>query len=181
MPSLNEDGASTRKGIRFIKEFFPKPYRRYANMLIAMWRHGTVHNFTPFEIYTMKGNKKILVKWTSNRNDEQHNRDVNMRIFDKKGNNDSIYLSLNICQLADDLLYAFDKFMGKMEMNQSFKNGCLRRLKRSLEMKNCMSLKKAGKKQKEEIKKQILLAKESTAGVLDDNNQVEWYPKRGSK
>ena len=183
IPSFNEDGASTRKAVRFIKEFFPKCYRSYANLLIAMWRHGTVHNFKPFVFYTVKGNKKLFVEWTSNRSDAQHNRVVNMCTYKKKGCDYVIILSVNICQLADDLLYAFDLFVDKMETNQSFMNGCIRRLKRSLEVRNCMSLKKIGKKQKDEIRKQILHARDSTDNqyVLNDNGQLERYSKKAGK
>jgi hypothetical protein len=140
-----------------------------------MWRHGTVHNFTPFVYYSVTGKKKVVVEWTSNRSDEQHNRDVNLRTFDRKGCDGLICLSVNTCQLADDLLDAFDNFVGKMERNQSFHNGCIRRLRRSLMRRNCMSLKKVGQNKKEEIRKQILLARDSTKGMLDERNQVQWY------
>ena len=123
----------------------------------------------------MKGNRKVVVKWSSNRSDKDHNRRVNMKTFDMKGHKDVIYLSVNICQLADDLLSAFDKFVTKMEKKESFKNGCLRRLRRAMEMKNCMTLKKVGWEVKKEIRNQIFLAKSSTEGELDENLQVVWY------
>jgi len=100
-----------------------------------------------------------------------------MKTFDIKGKEDVIHLVVNTCQLADDLLSAFDKFVEKMEKNESFKNGCLRRLKRSLEMKNCIVLKKGKPIQKSKVlRRQIFLAKDSTEGELV-NKQVEWYNK----
>lgn len=174
-PKKREDGASTRKAVRFIKEFFPKHYKPYANLLVAIWRHGTVHNFLPSVFYVMHGNQKIILEWTSNRSSEQHNRIVNMNTFNKKDSEDTIYLSINICQLADDLLCAFDKFIRKIEANSSFQNDCLRRLKRSFNMKNCMKLARTGTKEKNELRKQILLAKNSTKGKIDEDLQVEWY------
>ena len=42
-----------------------------------------------------------------------------------------------------------------------------------------MTLRRVGKKVKDEIRKQISLARNSTDGELDDRNQVEWYPGRG--
>ena len=180
----NEDGASTRKAMRFIQDFFPKHYRPYKNLLIAMWRHGTVHQFVPYRYYVMKGNRKIVGEWSSNRSDEDHNRLVNMKTFDKKGHKDVIYLAININQLADDLLIAFDNFFMKMAKKKSFKNGCYRRLNRTLEMKNCITPEKVGRKKspkkieaEKEIRKQIILAKDSTKGEMDENNKlrVEWY------
>ena len=122
----------------------------------------------------MQGNKKTILKWTSNRSNANHNRVVNLKTFNKKGSTDTVYLSINICQLADDLLWAFDNFIQKIDRNTSFKNGCLRRLKRAFKMKNCMTL-RTGKAQRTELKKQILLAKKSTKGKIDNNLQVEWY------
>jgi len=175
-PKKREDGASTRKAVRFIKEFFPKHYKPYANLLVAIWRHGTVHNFLPTVFFVMHGNQKIILKWTSNRSNAQHNRIVNMKTFDKKDSKDTIYLSINICQLADDLLGAFDKFIQKIETNSSFQNGCLRRVKRSFSMKNCMTLARTGKQEKNELRKQIFLAKNSTKGKIDKDLQVTWNP-----
>jgi hypothetical protein len=174
-PKKREDGASTRKAVKFIKEFFSKHYKPYANLLVALWHHGTIHNFVPSVYFVLQGNQKSIVNWTSNRSDEQHNRVVNMKTFNKKGSEDTIYLSINICQLGDDLLSAIDKFIQRIENKSSSKNGCLRRLKRALSMKNCMTLSGTGKAEKIELKNQILLAKDSTEGEVDDNLQVTWY------
>jgi len=176
-PRRQEDGASTRKAVRFIKEFFPKQYKPYANLLIATWRYGTVHQFVPYKYYAMKGNRKVVLEWLSNRSDEEHNRRVNMKTFNKEGHKDVIFLSVNICQLADDLLSAFDEFIKKMEKNEFFKNGCLRRLGHTLAIKNCMTLSRVSTAAKEEIRRQIFLAMDSTEGKIDQNKQVFWYDK----
>ena len=107
-------GQARGKLCGLFKIFFRNTYRPYKNLLIAMWRHGTVHQFVPYRYYVMKGNRKIVVEWSSNRSDEDHNRLVNMKTFDKKGHKDVIYLAININQLADDLLIAFDNFFMKM-------------------------------------------------------------------
>lgn len=151
-PQRREDGASTRKSVKFIKEFFPQHYKPYANLIVAIWRHGTVHNFISSTYFVMQGNRKTKIEWTSNRSNEIHNRVVNMKTFDKKGATDTIYLSINICQLGDDLLNAFDKFIKKIDNKLSFKSGCLRRLKRTLKMKNCMTLLRIGNNEKKNIK-----------------------------
>jgi hypothetical protein len=170
-----EEGASTRKAVRFIREYFPKEYNQYADLLIAIWRHGTVHNFTPFVFYVIRGNKKIILRWTSNRSSKPRNRKVNMKTFKRKGSDNEIYVSVNICQLADDLLLSVDKLINKMQNNESFRNGCIRRLNNSLKMKNCMSLKKIGREKKEILRDQILLAKDSCAGILKNDKQVQWF------
>jgi hypothetical protein len=171
----NEIGASTRKSVRFLKEFFPKEYKPFANLVIAIWRHGTVHSFFPSIYFVMRGKNKIIVKWTSNRSNEKRNRIVNMNTFDKVGEANTVMLSVNIFQLADDLLSAFDKFLNKMSKKPQFKNGCRRRINNVLKMKNCESLHRIGKGERQILKNQILLAKNSTKGKIDANIQVEWY------
>lgn len=171
----NESGASTRKSVRFLKEFFPKEYKPFANLVIAIWRHGTVHSFFPSVYFVMRGKNKIIVKWTSNRSDEKHNRIVNMNTFDKEGESNTVILSVNIFQLADDLLFAFDKFKNKLEKKPQFMNGCARRINNVLKMKNCESLNRIGKSEKQILKDQIVRAKKSTKGIIDANIQVEWY------
>jgi hypothetical protein len=172
-----EDGASTRKAVLFVKEFFPAPYRPYANLLIAMWRHGTVHHFTPFVYYVTEDDKKVVVQWSSNRSDAKHNRAVNMRTVRKEACGGVTCLCINTCQLAEDLLGAFDKFVEKMEHDCSFKDDCLRRLKDALRKRNCMTLPKVGKAEKNEIRKQILLARASTEGTMRTGGQVDWDGK----
>lgn len=41
-------GQSTPRSVRFIREYFPAQYGRFAALLHAMWRHGTVHQLKPY-------------------------------------------------------------------------------------------------------------------------------------
>jgi hypothetical protein len=169
-----ESGASTRKAVRFIKEFFPKHYKALANLIIAIWRQGTVHNYFPKTIYLTQGRKKIVMKWTSNRGNEDHNRRVNMQTFNKIGDKNIVFLSVNISQLADDLVIAIDNFTKKIDSNPSFGRACLRRLNRSQKMQNYTSL-RIGTTEKQIIKDQIRLAKALTKGQMSSDLQVKWY------
>ena len=53
-------------------------------------------------------------------------------------------------------------------------NGCLKRLNRTISVKNYMTL-KVGNLEKDELRRQIILAKNSTKGEIDDKLQVKWY------
>ncbi|HMB92633.1 MAG TPA: hypothetical protein VKP65_17400 [Rhodothermales bacterium] len=117
----NEGLASTRKAVRFIKDFFPRHYKPYAGLLVALWRHGTVHHFTPSVYFAMNGRQKVIVEWTSNRSNTEKQRIVNMKTFDVEGRKDVIILAVNTCQLADDLLSAFDLFLEKIEKPSHFR------------------------------------------------------------
>jgi len=135
-----------------------------------------VHHFVPFVYYAMSGTQKVLIGWSSNSSNDESDRKVNMKIINKQGNKNILYLAVNICQLADDLLIAFDKFVDMIEKDPSFENECLRRLQRVMEPKNCMTLKKVGIRTKEKLRSQIFLAKCSTEGELEEK-QVKWYHK----
>lgn len=170
-----EDGASTRKATRFLNEYFQENYSKFADMLIAMWRHGTVHNFKPYDFFVQTGRKKIYLKWSSNRSDEKHNRKVHLKTFKDEDSENIIYLAINICQLADDLLLALEKIVSKIKSKQSFYNGCQTRLNKSLESQNCFKLAKIGAKKKEILKDQILIAERTCEGVLKKDKNVQWY------
>ena len=172
-PSRGEDGASTRKAVRFINEFFPRDYSSFSSLMVAMWRHGTVHNFIPFTYYAMRGNQKVTVEWTSNNSNAMHNRAVNLKMLDTESGKNTVCLSVNTCQLADDLLYALNALIARMEREDSFRRGCLRRLERSLRARDCMKM-RMGNAAKDVIRKQILEGPISTKGILR-GDQVQWY------
>ena len=157
-------GATTQKMVDFIKEFFPSHYEKRAEIIVAMWRQGTVHGFVPKAFYVMEGTEKVRFGWSSNNDIDANNRNVNMRIAHKEGDNNALYLMVNICQLADDLLDAFDKFIEKMKKEASFKDDCLRRLQHVLDLKEGRG----------KIKEQILEARDSPDGILGDRMQVRW-------
>jgi hypothetical protein len=165
--------ASTRKAVRFIKEYFPHHYREYANLLVAMWRHGTVHGFLPYKYYALQGRRKITVRWSSNNDFKPHNRAVNLKLFDVQGDPNSVCLAINICELADDLFAALDKIIRRIDRDPSFERACVRRLNRVLKPRyiKAKGLRVAGKA---EIEAQILAAPGSTSGLLR-GDQVEWY------
>ncbi len=179
---------STRKAVRFINDFFPMHYRPYSNLMVAMWRHGTVHSFCPFTYYTMSGNKKTTVTWSSNNSSEDWNRAVNIRLLDTETDG-TVRMAVNIIQLATDLLIAFDKLIERMETKAAFGRACIRRINCLLAPVNCMMprivKRKRGKgtrnrntghKTLEAIRDQILKAARSTDGI-ERNGQVTWYSR----
>lgn len=176
---------STRKAVRFINEFFPVHYRPYSNLIVAMWRHGTVHGFRPVSYYTRFGNKKTVIKWSSNNSDKSHNLAVNLRFLDTETSG-TVQMAVNIYQLATDLLDAVDKLIERMKRSPAFGRGCVKRMDRLLAPVNCMASKpyKKTRKNKKSTKKvvhsniirnQILKATKSNPGIVREGQQVTWY------
>lgn len=166
--------ATTRKAIRFIKEFFPSAYSDKAELLVAMWRHGTVHALVPYIYYTLSGNRKKLVKWSTNNDWTEHNRAVHLQFFDIEGDPDSICLSINVCELADDLLLSLDALLDRMRANPAFGRGCISRLNR-IHSHVYVDRKGLRLSAKAQVKSQMLAAVGLTAGVIRGGDQVEWY------
>jgi hypothetical protein len=165
--------ASTRKAVRFIREFFPAEYSDRANLLVAMWRHGTVHGVFPYSYYARAGGRKVTVHWSSNNNWAEHNQAVNLKFFDVEGDPEAVCLSVNTCALADDLMTAFDGLVARMEAKPAFGRACLRRLNSVLETRfvEAKGLQLAGRR---EVEAQILAAPSHTEGILR-GDQVDWY------
>jgi len=174
---------STRKAVRFIKDFFPVHYRSFPDLIVAMWRHGTVHGFRPLVYYTYSGNKRITVKWSSNNGDEDWNRAVNIRLLDTNTEG-TVLMAVNISQLAADLLAAFDKLTARIEKDQAFGRACVRRMNRLLSPVNCKTARThkrkrdRGKlstyKKKDVMRDQILKTASLTKGILRES-KVTWY------
>jgi hypothetical protein len=124
---------STRRSVRFLREYFPSDYNPVAELLVAMWRHGTVHGFMPDRYYTTRGNRRITVVWSSNNDWAEHNQAVNLQFFDIDGQPDAVCLSVNMCALAGDLMDAFDRLLNRRDLSPSFERGCISRLNRLME------------------------------------------------
>ena len=147
-----DEPSSTDRTVEFLKDFFPGDYGQYADLLVAMWRHGTVHQFVPYGYYAMRGSSEVKLLWTCSREDTPDSRRVHLKTgITKDAPPNEFRLVVNICQLADDLVSAFDKLVAKMEGDVKFMADCLRRLDCALKIK-----KVKGKKAT-----QILLATDS--------------------
>jgi hypothetical protein len=132
-------GGNTETGERFLKEFFPPNYRNYAELVYSMFRHGTVHEFFPKTFFVdLPGNRprRIRIKWLLNNTNKKGNRAANMKFFPMAGKNATIHCTINTCQIADDLLSAFDVFMQRLETNPTFRRESAFRLQHMLLMKN---------------------------------------------
>lgn len=154
----NNEINHTRCSVDFIKNFFPKSYRNYAELLYSMWRHGTVHNYEPDSFYVYDPNnkpKKISVKWLANNDNTISHRKGNLKFYPMERRKGSIWLTLNICKLADDLLYALDKLIKKMDKEHEFKKKCEKRLNEFGKIKNYDLL---GRSIRDKVKNQVLLA-----------------------
>lgn len=178
-PSRNEDGASTRKAVRFIREFFPIEYSEFAELIVAMWRHGTVHALEPRK-YTCRANgRRIEVRWTSNNGPEQHNRDANVRWYTVADDPGTYSIAVNICALADDLLVALDRLVVRMQQDSGFGRACVRRLNRVLRSEDCHRIPRVGKTVQRVLAGQVAAVPAASRGILfGDQVRTEGPPNQ---
>ena len=151
---------NTKCAEEFIKKYFPCNYSDYAELIYAMWRHGTVHSYEPYSFYTEDGNrapKKIKILWQSNNDDTPEHRKANMKFFPLEGRRTTLRLNINISQLVDDLLEALNNLIEDMKKDSTKKRGCELRLNEYGSPQDIYS-KVRGRTRQNQIKAQIELA-----------------------
>ena len=164
---------NTVNATTFIKEFFPDNYKKYAELLYSMWRHGTVHQYEPISYYAHFQNEReilVVIRWLSNNSNKSRNRKDHLKIFSMEDSNRGLYLVVNICQLVDDLLIALDNFVGKLKKDRSYAVACENRIDRCGENRNYTEIE--NKIIKPLVKEQIKLAWNSRVGDIDAKGKV---------
>lgn len=169
------DDSSTRRAIKFIKDFFPKKYTDYAELIYAMWRHGVIHQYFPISYKTNLNDgssKTINVKWVSTIHNRKKERQLNLLAFPMEGNEDSVYIVINNCQFVDDLLIALDNLLEKLRLNKQFENECTNRIKNLLVVEDYKQAKGISK----DVKNQIIKTWNNKDGLLDNKaNMVKGH------
>ncbi|MDP8246723.1 MAG: hypothetical protein P9M00_01160 [Candidatus Tritonobacter lacicola] len=167
------DNSNTKRAVKFIKKYFPLNYHDYAELLYSMWRHGTVHEYEPKSYcayFPSEMSERISVKWLSNNNNARAFRDENMRFYSMQGNISNIYLVINICQLADDLLAALDALILEIRNGRVYRCACENRLSRLGDVRKYIEVR--GVNSRNAVKNQIFLAFQKRAGEIDQNGRV---------
>lgn len=165
-------GASTGRAVRFIKEFFPVSYREMAELVYVMWRHGTVHELKPVSYRApLRGVpcRKVEVRWLSTNHNRERERRRHMLVFPMEGKPDTVYLVMNSCQLADDLLDAVDQFVERLKADSPREKRCAERIKSLAQVREYTQ---AGKSMAPTIKQQIRDAWAKQGGLLDKSGKV---------
>jgi hypothetical protein len=171
------DSASTARTVAFIRDFFPPEYARFAELLVAMWRHGTVHQLKPYAYSApLAGSEgSIEVRWLSSNHNRKRERSLNLLVFPMKNRPGAVYLVMNSCQLADDLVSAINRFLGALRRGELDVADCARRLDTISQPR---SYKEVGKSMAESVKEQIRVAWTSQGGMLDEQgNVIEEHPR----
>ncbi len=173
------NNSSTNRSIKFIKEFFPKNYHQFSELIYSMWRHGTVHQYKAISYYATYPNNtpdKINVKWMSTIHNRKKERKLNLCFIPMQGEKNTVYIVINNCQLVDDLLTALDKFVEKLRNNNSWESQCLKRIQSINEVQNLSTIK--GNIVAQAVKEQIMLAWNLKDGLLDNNGNIIINPKK---
>jgi len=165
--------SSTKRAENFIRKYFPPIYHPFAELIYAMWRHGTVHRYEPISYYIdLSGSspKRISIKWLSNNSNKKLNRNENMKIY-QRGNNDAdLYLVVNTCQLVDNLISALDSFILEMKTDEKYRKDCEARLNRFGVVEEYTVIQRP--RSRDAVRKQILIAWKERAGEIDHKGHV---------
>ncbi len=167
-------GTSCASGVRFVEEFFPSRYRPLADLVYAMWRHGTVHAYKPYS-YAAEldgvANRRVEVRWLSTNHNRRHERNQHMLVFPMEGKPNAVYLVMNSCQLADDLLAAVDAFLDALRADDSWARQCAERTTKLAEVRECTDIQ--GTTRAARVRGQIGFAWAHQGGLLDSAGSVK--------
>jgi len=125
------DKKSASRTARFVRDFFPLNYERYAELLVAMWRHGTVHQLSPYSYRCPLADadpREIEVRWLTSNHNRKHERAQHLLTFPMAGEPDAVYIVVNTCQLADDLVTSIHRLAGAMRGGRIPVQDCSRRI-----------------------------------------------------
>ena len=162
----------TKNAEDFLKEYFPKRYKEYAELIFAMWRQGTVHYYKPVAFYVEYPNnspKKITIKWLSNNDSTQGHRSAHLNFYKMERKKGCLCFVVNICQLVDDLLMSIDTFIEKLKKNTTLKNECNIRFKENNKVQPHTFF--MGNNRQQVIKNQVLDAWSNVSGVINSNGE----------
>jgi hypothetical protein len=171
-------GPSTARAVRFIREFFPSRYHTWAELLYAMWRHGTVHAHKPYSYRApLPGSMTVVeVRWLSANHNRPRERSVHLLVFPIDGHPNAVSLVVNTCQLAHDLLLAIDSFIGRLRSDPELKADCDKRLAALAPIRDHTSV--DSKTRQQTIAKEIESVWASRGGLIDETgNIIAPHPK----
>lgn len=178
------DNRSTSRSVQFIRDFFPPHYTPYAELLFSMWRHGTVHQLKPYTYRAPLKNgvsQQITVNWLSTNHNRKRERGQHMLFFPMEGKKNDVYLVVNSCQLADDLVVAVDAFISHLKSTPADRAECAKRVA-SLKDPSEYNDQKIGKQIIPKLLKQIRSAWRDKAGKLNQNGHITlWHPSDRTK
>jgi len=168
------DKGSTKRAENFIKKYFPAEYNDYAELLVAMWRQGTVHQHQPKSYvaeYPGKSPRKVTIKWLSNNSNKVINRKENLKTYSMERNKTTkIYLVLNNCQLVDDLLEALSNFVSSVKNDPLRKRECEQRI--NVAIKEFPITDITGHNRQISVENQIKKAWKNRAGFINNKGTV---------
>lgn len=164
-PRKNKGDDTSFRAIRFIETCFPEAYQYIAPLIYQQWRHDTVHTLLPKKYVVKTDTEEIKLEWLCSRSRCQESRNAHMLPMHQREGRNDITIVVNILQLAEDLLKAFDNFMGKINSDDKLRQECIKRFNELFEyqMPN------------DKFKNVIIRVWKNPRGVLDGKNVFEIF------
>jgi hypothetical protein len=171
----------TIRAISYLREYFPPDYADVAGLLVAMWRHGTVHNLLPRSYKDSVGDppKALHVRWLSANHDQSRERGAHLLFYPIKGQPGSAYLVMNTPQLAEDLLSSINSFLERLPGDPQLKADADARLRSLRAPQNLASIE--GKRHMEMVSKELAKSLDTQGGLISEAGIIlKPHPKEKS-
>ena len=169
--------SSTARAVRFIRDFFPMRYHDWAELCM---RCGAMEPFTHTSHFHIvrpcpagnRGRRAMAVNKSQPASRTGHS---SSRVS-IDGRPNAVYLVMNTCQLAYDLLFAIDSFMTRLRSDPRRKSDCQNRLDALAPIREHTSIQ--GSNRRQIVAQEIATVWASRGGLIDaTGNVTKPHPK----
>jgi len=158
---------STRNAVAYMEKYFSRVSPAYAdrcNLLYAMWRHGTVHEYDPkvFVSHT----HRFRLRWGANDTSVALNRKWHLKYLCRASQPNSYHWFINLFELVDDLRKSVTYFVADLEADQTYLQSAKQNLNK---LSSEVDL---DKQQKSALLGEANAVVDAAAGIIDDRGNV---------
>jgi hypothetical protein len=158
---------STYNAVAYMEKYFSRVNPAYigrCNLMYAMWRHGTVHEYDPK--VSVSHAHSFSLRWGANNTSVALNRKWHLKCLCRASQPGSYHWFINLFELVDDLRKSVTYFVADLEADQMYLQMAkqnLNKLSAEVDLDN---------QQKVALLGEAIAVVGDAAGVIDDQGNV---------
>lgn len=158
---------STDNAVAYMEKYFSLVNPAYAgrcNLMYAMWRHGTVHEYDP-KVFVSHAHG-FRLRWGANNTSLALNRKWHLKCLCRASQPGSYHWFINLFELVDDLRKSVTYFVADLEADQTYLQKAkqnLNKLSAEVNLDNQQRVTALG---------EAITVVDNAAGVIDDRGNV---------
>jgi hypothetical protein len=158
---------STDNAVAYMEKYFSHvnpAYTGRCNLMYAMWRHGTVHEYDP-KVFMSQAHG-FRLRWGANNTSVALNRKWHLKCLCRASQPNSYHWFINLFELVDDLRKSVTYFIADLEADHTYLQKAkqnLNKLSAEVDLDN---------QHKDSLLKEAIKVVGDAAGVIDDQGNV---------